>query len=187
MSPNGAATALEICRSALPPATSRAEPGGGLTLEELPGNITVDVASHRVHFDHDRKLWYCDIEIEAGHSYYPFVRLALARYQPHSVPHTHLSRVVMTDYIQVAPRRTAELVLSPGTAAITVRGYSGRNHVADLPFGIFVDPILSGPGNTPNTTMRAVLERRVAGVPGDLGWERVGQGLTCRPAHRGST
>ena len=64
----------------------------GLTLDELPPSIAVVVAAHDVHFDRDRKLWYCDIEIDPGDSYYPFVRLALARYQAHSVIGAHLSR-----------------------------------------------------------------------------------------------
>ena len=56
----------------------------GLTLDELPPELAVVVAAHDVHFDPDRKLWYCDIEIDPGDTYFPFVRLALARYQAHS-------------------------------------------------------------------------------------------------------
>jgi hypothetical protein len=158
---------------------------GGLTLEELPSTVKVDVAPHPVQFDRDRKLWYCDIEIDAGDSYYPFVRLALARYQAHSLASAHLSRVVMTDFMQLAPRRTAEVVLTPGAATITVRGFAGRNHVADLPSGIFVDPIFKDPATTPNTTMRITVERRVAGVPGDLGWQRVGGEITLSASASG--
>ena len=54
----------------------------GLTLEELPASVTVLAAAHDVFYDTDRHLWYCDIEIDPGDSYYPFVRLGLARYQP---------------------------------------------------------------------------------------------------------
>jgi hypothetical protein len=147
----------------------------GLTLEELPSTVTVIVAAHDVHFDRARKLWYCDIEIDAGNSYYPFVRLALARYQAHSLTHAHLSRVVMTDFIQLAPDRTAEVVLLAGSAVLTVRGFSGRNYVADISPYSFADSDLLGPrSSAPNTTMRVALERRVPGVPGDLGWGRVG-------------
>ncbi len=146
----------------------------GLTLEELPPSVTVVVAAHDVHFDRDRKLWYCDIEIDAGNSYYPFVRLALARYQGHSLKHAHLSRVVMTDFIQLAPDRTADVVLSAGSAAVTVQGFAGRNFVADVSPFPFINPQIFSPGTGPNTRMRVALERRVPGVPGDLGWERVG-------------
>jgi hypothetical protein len=68
----------------------------GLTLEELANvtipvdgtdtmNPTVSVAGHKVAYDQGRGLWYCDIEIQSSGTYYPFVRLALTRYQPHSI------------------------------------------------------------------------------------------------------
>ena len=47
---------------------------------------TVDVAGHTVGYDPDRQLWYCDIQFDNPSAYTPFVRLALARYQPHSIP-----------------------------------------------------------------------------------------------------
>jgi hypothetical protein len=147
----------------------------GLTLEELPREARVVVAGHEVHYDVGRKLWYCDIEIDAGDTYYPFVRLALARYQPHSVPDAHLSRVVMTDFIQVAPDRTAQVSPTRAGFAVTVRGYSGRNIVGD-PY----IPIVSElePSSGPNTEMRVELQQRPKGIPGDLGWERVGSEVT---------
>ena len=138
------------------------EYAGELGLEELPERVKVGVAAHEVYYDRRRKLWYCDIEIESGSTYFPFVRLALARYQPHSVSNAELSRVVMTDFVQLAPDRTAELDLRPlsGSAQLTVTGYSGRN-------------ILGGSG--PNTTMRAALETHMPGIPGDLGWKRLNE------------
>jgi len=84
----------------------------GLTLDEFPSDspVRVNVAGHAVEYDKERKLWYCDIEIDLGTSYYPFVRLALARFQPKSVPNAHLSRVVLADFAQLAPDRTASIV-----------------------------------------------------------------------------
>lgn len=148
----------------------------GLTIEELPPDVGVVVAAHDVYFDRGRKLWYCDIEIDPGEAYFPFVRLALARYQAHSLPGAHLSRIVMTDFIQLAPDRTAELQLVRGETLVTVKGYSGRNLLADISPRPLMDIVPPGirSSSAPNTTMRVVLERRVPGVPGDLGWERVG-------------
>ena len=168
----------------------------GLTLAELPGTSRVVVAAHDVFWSSERKLWYCDIEIDPGDTYFPFVRLALARYQPHSVADAHLSRVIMTDFIQLAPDRTAELKISGGSIAITVSGFSGRNELANISrlpaFGPLADvaggaaeaeiagrrvaraspsAIKAPSGPAPNTTMRAALQRRVPGVPGDLGWQ----------------
>ena len=71
-----------------------------------PGGDQVHVAGHGVEYDKSRKLWYCDIEIDAGESYWPFVRLALARYQPKSYWGVELSRVVLADFVQLAPDRT---------------------------------------------------------------------------------
>jgi hypothetical protein len=151
--------------------------GTGLTLEELPAAARVVVAGHEVHYDTDRKLWYCDIEIENGDAYYPFVRLALARYQPYSVPNAHLSRVMMTDFIQLAPDRTAQVEPARGGYGITVSGYAGRNAVPDAVPSFLVE-LQPSPRPRPNTEMRVALEQRSQAIPGDLGWERVGAETT---------
>ena len=65
----------------------------------------VDVVPHDVFWDADRRLWFCDIEISHGSAYFPFVRLALARYQPSSLPEMHLSNVVLADFCALAPNR----------------------------------------------------------------------------------
>jgi hypothetical protein len=64
------------------------------------------------------------MNIDAGKSYFPFIRLALVRYQPKSLseaitgPETavlpgaanvHLSRVILADFIQLAPDRYASI------------------------------------------------------------------------------
>jgi hypothetical protein len=91
-----------------PDATARAT---DLVLEENPPipagepNWGVAVAGHTVAYDVERKLWYCDITIDAGPSYYPFIRLALARFQPCSVAKTELSRVFTADCVQTTPDR----------------------------------------------------------------------------------
>jgi hypothetical protein len=83
-------------------------------LEEVGGAIgEVGVAGHEVQYDTDRRLWFADIQIDLGHSYTPFVRLALVRYQPDSIEHAELSRVVVTDFVQLAPGRTVMMVADP--------------------------------------------------------------------------
>ena len=160
----------------------------GLTLEELPASVKVNAVAHDVYFDRERKMWYCDIEINPGNTYFPFVRLALARYQPHSVPNAHLSRVVMTDFIQLAPHRTANIFLADGKASIEVLGYSGRNIVADhaqTPLNIPDDLVNLGGSSNPNTNVRVTLESRIPGIPGDLGWEKVGKEITLQSSTSG--
>lgn len=77
------------------------------TLPEAQRSMTV--AAHRVHYDFERRLWYADLEIDAGSSYNPFVRLALVRVQPHALGTCALSEVVHTQYAQLLPRRELQL------------------------------------------------------------------------------
>ncbi len=74
------------------------------------GNTHTNVVAYPVIFDEDRQQWFCDLAINPKNMYFPFVRLALARYQPHSVrkgdTDVCLSPVVMADMMQLMPDRT---------------------------------------------------------------------------------
>ncbi|MGB3429858.1 MAG: hypothetical protein WBA53_16970 [Burkholderiaceae bacterium] len=106
-------------------------------------NDTVLVVGHRVHYDFERRLWYADLEIDAGASYNPFVRLALVRLQPHSLPACALSEVVHTQFAQLLPMREIRLDVHERRAALRVFGpapeigaASGRGELSgryDLP------------------------------------------------------
>ncbi len=89
-------------------------------LEYITGNISyrmnkkvniVDVVGHKVEYDANKKLWFSDIVIDSGEAYNPFVRLGLARYQPNSIDNAHLSRVVLSDFMQLLPDREFEVRL----------------------------------------------------------------------------
>jgi hypothetical protein len=129
--------------------------GTDLTLEGAPEHV--DVAGHAVAFDPDRKLWYCDIELNLGSVYMPFVRLAIVRYQPSSLPGLHLSRVVTADFTQVAPERVATVVRNAATPTVVSVSVSGRTYLATS----------AGPGPA---SVRVSPEIRDPNVPGDLGW-----------------
>lgn len=123
-----------------------------LTLEET--SQQVDVAGHTVGYDPDRQLWYCDIQVDNPDAYTPFVRLALARYQPHSIPGVELSHVALADFAQLAPDRSAALTIDPANprrARIVVAG-----------------PAPDGP-TTPYII--ASVEASIPHMVGDLGWE----------------
>lgn len=138
-----------------------------LSLDEL-ADVTVSVAGHAVGFDEQRRLWYCDIEIDAGaSSYFPFVRLALARFQPKSVQDAHLSRVVLADFAQLAPDRSATLAFAPQKPTSVSVGLSGVSYASSAAG--------TGPG-----VVEVSVEERLAGVEGDLGWVPV-PGLLGRP------
>jgi hypothetical protein len=114
----------------------------------------VDVAGHEVGYDKARQLWYCDIEFDNQAAYMPFVRLALARYQPHSIPGVELSHVVLADFAQLTPDRSAALTVDPADPS------QARLVVAGL-----------APDGPTQSYITATVEARRAGVPGDLGWE----------------
>lgn len=93
-------------------------------------NRRAAVAAYPVHFDKDRQLWYCDIAINTQEMYFPFVKLALARYQQHSVKvekeDVCLSPVVMTNFNQLVPDRKTTIETIRGAQyvklSITVEG-----------------------------------------------------------------
>jgi len=142
----------------------------GLSLAELPGVTTLHVAGHSVGYDNERQLWYCDFEIDAGASYMPFVRLALARYQPNSVPNAHLSRVVLADFVQLTANRSASLTRTgnkPDTLNVAVSGLSYQT-------------LQNAAG--PSTVEVSVEERRdsnAASVADDLQWDQVAGSTTA--------
>jgi len=76
----------------------------------------VTAVAYPVEFDKERQLWFCDLAIETGQMYYPFIKMALARYQQHSLRTENtdccLSDVVMAGMIQLVPERTATLKVS---------------------------------------------------------------------------
>jgi hypothetical protein len=122
-----------------------------LTIEE--SSQLVDVAGHAVGYDPGRQLWYCDIEFGGVESYMPFVRLALARYQPSSIAGVELSHVVLADYAQLTPDRSAALLLDPATpnqARLVVGGLA--------------------PAGPAISYVTVTVQARMNGVSSDLGW-----------------
>ena len=123
----------------------------GLTIEQSPQ--TVDVAGYNVGYDAGRELWYCDVVFGDVPAYTPFVRLALARYQPSSIPGVELSHIVLADFAQLAPDRSASLALDPATAT------QARLVVGGL-----------GPDGPAKSIVTVTVETRVSEIGSDLGW-----------------
>lgn len=78
-----------------------------LVPQGAPAGITTEAVPHPVGYDPTRKLWYCDIVVRPGEAYFPFIRLALARYQPHSITGCELSSVAMASFQQLSADRVA--------------------------------------------------------------------------------
>ena len=131
--------------------------GTSLQLEEQQGGIGwVGVAGHAVNWDEDRRLWFADISIAAGQSYFPFVKLALVRYQPASLAGVELSRVVQADFIQMTPDRSMGLTY-PSASEVAVK--------------VVGPAYLSTTSRTTPDTMRAYLQlKAVETSDPDLQW-----------------
>lgn len=147
--------------------------GPRVSLLEAPGH-TVTVVGHRPDFDAARKLWYCDLQVDAGPSYFPFVRLALARYQPSSIPGQHLSAVVFPDFAQLVAERTAAMTrLGRSAVAVSLRGPGGYTENAGDLVPLFQTGDLDQLLRLSRFTV-AQVERLPAGAATDLAWTPVG-------------
>jgi hypothetical protein len=138
--------------------------GTDLTLEEpsaqnepSSGAYKVAVAGYAPQYDKDRGLWYCDISIDSGSSYFPFVRLALVRFQPISVNDVHLSHVVMADFAQLVPDRSATIIWDPKNSKHIDLAVSGTSYGG------------ATAGNGPSV-MEITVESKPVGADPDLGW-----------------
>ena len=97
--------------------------GTSLTLDDLQlirstlpdGAERVQVPGHAVSFDAGRGLWFCDIQVRGApeESYSPFLRLALARYQPKSILGAELSPVVLADFVRCRRREPSRSLPRP--------------------------------------------------------------------------
>ncbi len=159
----------------------------GLTLPASAGSpgTQVEIAPHDVFYDAQRELWYCDIEINPGLSYFPFVRLALARYQPVSLPGAHLSTVVLADFMALTPSRW--LSVTPGetpmTHTVSVYGHTHSENAGwreNLAEGMSVRNPFTGEfrvvvpsGISPRNIIELWIERLSPALGEDLGWNRV--------------
>ncbi|MCE0485268.1 hypothetical protein [Ornithinimicrobium sediminis] len=98
---------------------------------------TVSVLGYRPEFHPGRRQWFVDVAMDPGDSVWPFVRLALARYQPHSLPGHDLSPVVMADWVQPLPERTATASRrTDETVRLTVTGPVGLSRLPDPRWGM---------------------------------------------------
>jgi hypothetical protein len=146
------------------------------TLPLLENNASVHVVGHRVQWDDARKLWYCDIELDAGwRTYMPFVRLALVRYQPHAIGGMKLSRVTLAEFAQVLPRRSVTVQRAAQVQTVKVRGpvphrgpmtYTNDSTHLNISFIPPGGSVLESGRNK----MELVLQTRSASLDSDLAW-----------------
>ncbi|HEX8917491.1 MAG TPA: hypothetical protein VF898_03230, partial [Chloroflexota bacterium] len=116
------------------PQTEADQPAGSFKVIGLsppgltPNDVTLEVAPHDVIWSDDRQLWFCDIGLDPGAAYFPFIRLALARYQPSSIDGAHLSNIVLADFTALTPSRWLAVATTgdPRSRQVTVSGHTYR-------------------------------------------------------------
>jgi hypothetical protein len=122
------------------------------------------VAAYEVDFDDDTQRMFVDIPITPpGSSYFPFLRLALARYQPNaSDDKMRLSTPVLSDLVQIPPLRTATIdVSNPGQINVTVTGRREPDARSPVP----------GAGSA-GPQIVVDIETRPLGSTSELEWEK---------------
>ncbi|MEM9551196.1 MAG: hypothetical protein AAGA05_08480, partial [Pseudomonadota bacterium] len=141
-------------------------------LQERPNDPHVHVVGHRVLWDSDRALWYCDITLDPGLSYMPFVRLALVRYQPNALAVARISKVVLADFSQVLPRRRLTVSRTGNVVSLALHGPNPLAGPMEFTRDSAFQNVsfLNGPFETGRNRVEVVLQEQDAGVASDLGW-----------------
>ena len=127
-------------------------------------SLRVDVAGFEAAYDCERKCWYADVHIANLANYFPFIRLALARFQPHSMEGAHLSTIVRTDFIQLTNDRTATIAFP---TPVDADGWQSAQVTVSGPAPIA--PIHPSGGSVPNK-VEVVVQTRTPGE-NELDWE----------------
>ncbi|HEU4998499.1 MAG TPA: hypothetical protein VFT68_06095 [Lapillicoccus sp.] len=175
----GTVSDVPLSRAARPVTTARDVP-----LVDVPETPPATVLGYQPEFHPERDHWFADIALDDGPDLWPFVRLAVARYQPTSIDGCHLSPIGLTSWVQPLPSRTTTVSRpNAGRVRVTVTGVvaflhsvriggvgvSGDDLDADTPLGdaARLDALVA--------TSRVVMARveRLPEGASDLQWEAV--------------
>jgi hypothetical protein len=97
--------------------------GGG---DQSPASARVSIFTYKPTLDPQEGLWTADIAIKHGNSYFPFVQLGLARYQPKAIKDFELSTPA-AHIVQIPPLRRGEVTFeSDRRLRLDVRGVGYR-------------------------------------------------------------
>jgi hypothetical protein len=142
-----------------------------------------------VAYDAERRLWYADIEVNFGTAYFPFIRLALARYQPTSVPNAHLSNIVLADFMALTPDRW--LSVAHGATAdvrnVSVFGWTYTDSSGEVEARQPLTLVLNRQrvAISPTSIVEVWVERLDPALGTDFGWKReAGAVVTPTPSGR---
>jgi hypothetical protein len=151
----------------------------GVSLEESSARdqktdspARVDVVGFEVEFDESRGLWFADLTVNTfTDTYTPFVRLALVRYQPHALADAKVSRVVLADFAQLTPERSATVTSDPHHAKTIRLVVSGVAPVGPKPIFHGQPPEKLGVHSPTQISVR--VQVRDENLASDLAWHDV--------------
>lgn len=124
-------------------------------MTDVGPDYKVSLALYQPVYDPDTQRWFCDLDLNTGDAYLPFVRLALVRYQPKAIDGAQLSPVVLMDLVRTLPDRVLAVEGAGGTGPLSVT-VTGPSYLPD-------------DGGGPRVTAR--LERRETSIADEvLGW-----------------
>ncbi|MDQ2783312.1 MAG: hypothetical protein M3Y26_12385 [Actinomycetota bacterium] len=157
-----------------------------LPLVDVHGTPVAGVYGYVPEYDAETKRWFVDVAMEDGPTLWPFVRLAVARYQPSSLAGYELSPVALTSWAQPLPTRMVTVSrLDPGRVQVTLSGTVAYLRLPGNPNASLgaLGPDEQITGDTPTgqagilagqlrqtRTVRISLQSLPAGA-GDLGWQ----------------
>ncbi len=139
-----------------------------LSLEEKSAPGLVNVSGYEPKFDPERQLWYCDLTVDCQQAYMPFIRLALARYQPFALQEVKLSKVVTADFIQLMPNRS--LVLIPDAFK---KSHFRFNVSGPIPDGPMLPELATNTARQQPVALRVSIQVLDPMLGEDLGWSDV--------------
>jgi hypothetical protein len=154
------------------------EQDSDVSLEEPSAKISkgqpgrINVVGFKPQFDELRGLWYADLTVNTlTQTYMPFVRLALVRYQPQALADAKVSRVVLADFAQLTPDRSAMVIADPHhprSLRLVISGIAPRGPQAE---------ILGEPGpislSPRPTQIKVRVQQHDPSLQSDLAWHDV--------------
>ncbi|HEY2515821.1 MAG TPA: hypothetical protein VGI39_33355, partial [Polyangiaceae bacterium] len=140
----------------------------------LEGGGVVDVATYRPNFNTARGLWYFDIELTTDQAYFPFLRLALTRFQPQSIGNLQMSQVVTTDFVQLPADRTASVVdMGAGNYNVSLQGPTAPN---------LASPVTGSPASMASGhTVTVEFQQALTATPDAMDWSTIGDVTVVPP------
>ncbi|GFG49788.1 hypothetical protein CQY20_04065 [Mycolicibacterium agri] len=144
---------------------------------------TVNAYAYVPEFDPKRKRWFVDVILDSTNAVWPFLRLAVARYQPNSIAGQAFSPVVTTDFVQLPPERIGTLSRPElGEVRISLSGVTALTGAPGI--SLPEKPNFEQLAELLPKTRRVVatLQARNAVSNSDIDWVKRGEAVQCELA-----